>query len=172
MKAFFLDRDGVINESHWVNNPEEFVLIEGAAEAIKLLNDYGYEVFVVTNQGGVGLGYMSEEALDTVHRFMIEQIKNTGGKIKEVKACIHKPHEGCYCRKPKPGMILDLIKSYQIDGAQSYMVGDRDVDIQAGKKAGVRTVFIGHHVPRHVQPDYVFPSLYEAVNGLKVMGVI
>lgn len=172
MKAFFLDRDGVINESHWVNKPEEFVMIEGSAEAIKRLNDYGYEVFVVTNQGGVGMGYMSKEALDAVHRYMIEQIKKAGGKIREVRACIHRPVEGCHCRKPKPGMILDLIEKYNVDRTQSYMVGDRDVDMVAGKKAGVRTVFIGYHIPQHVSPDHVFPSLIEAVNGLKSMDVI
>ncbi len=166
MKAFFLDRDGVINECHSVNTPDEFVLLPGADHAVKLLNDAGFEVFVVTNQGGVGLGYMSEDDLTDVHLKMMELISSAGGTIKEVRACIHKPSQGCYCRKPKAGMMKDLIKKYGIDPLQSYMVGDRDVDILAGKNAGLKTVLISSAPLRNISPDFIFPSLYEAVTKL------
>ncbi len=166
MKAFFLDRDGVINENHSVNKPEELRLLTGAAKAVALLNRSGFKVFVVTNQGGVGLGYMSKADLDAVHERMIELIAAEGGEIKEIRACTHKPSLGCRCRKPQPGMIVELISKYGVDKTQSFMVGDRDVDVLAGSKAGVKTVFIGNQPPKGAAPDYVFPSLLEAVQGL------
>lgn len=166
MKAFFLDRDGVINESHSINTPGEFELLDGVAEAIKQLNSCNYQVYVVTNQGGVGLGYMTTKELEAIHEKMVDLIAAGGGKIVEVSACTHKPSEGCECRKPLPGMILDLARKHQIELSESFMVGDRDVDIKAGKSAQVKTIFIGEKAPSTVKPDYIFPSLKAAVDGL------
>lgn len=168
-KAFFLDRDGVINDNpHPINNVGQFRFLPGALDAIRTLHESGYEVFVVTNQGGVGLGFMKQEELDEIHAYMEEQIMAAGGHIREVRACTHKPKAGCVCRKPGPGMMRELIKRYQIDPDVSYMVGDFYTDIQAGHAAGLQTVYIGKEnlkgkVP---QPDYVFASLHDAVEGL------
>jgi uncharacterized protein len=172
-KAFFLDRDGVINGGHSINGPEDFHLLEGAREAVRKLNDHGYEVFVVTNQGGVGLGYMTPEALDRIHDEMLRQFAEIGGVVREVRACTHAPKARCGCRKPKPGMIRELAEKHSIDLARSFMVGDRDVDIQAGQGAGCRTVWIsgggktaGDVAPFSPQPDYVFADLRAAVDAL------
>ncbi|MBD2871883.1 D-glycero-alpha-D-manno-heptose-1,7-bisphosphate 7-phosphatase [Paenibacillus arenilitoris] len=172
MNAFFLDRDGVINESGNVNRVADLVLLPGVPEAVRTLNDFGYEAFVVTNQGGVGLGYMRKRDLDKIHRHMSDQIEEGGGKLREIRACIHKPSQGCRCRKPKPGMQLELIERYDIDRSASFMVGDRDVDIEAGRAAGVRTIFIGERALSHVKPDYVFPSLHDAVTELQASGLL
>lgn len=167
-KAFFLDRDGVINKGHSLNKPIDLKIIDGVPEAIRLLTDHGYEVFVVTNQGGVGLGYMTEKALQAIHDKMLEVIQSKGGKIRDIRACIHKPKEGCECRKPKPGMIEELARLYDVDLVNSYMVGDRDVDIQAGNQAGVHTIFIGDesNVSFMPMPEYVHLSLISAVEEL------
>jgi D-glycero-D-manno-heptose 1,7-bisphosphate phosphatase len=172
MKAFFLDRDGVINKSHSINQSEDFELIEGAEEAVRILNELGYMVFVVTNQAGVSLGYITSETLDEIHDRMIELIEAGGGAIREVRACTHKPSHNCRCRKPKPGMMEELIKKYGVERTWSFMVGDRDVDIIAGEKAGLRTILIGDEVPHHIKPDYRFGSLLEAVQELQRSGMI
>lgn len=167
-RAVFLDRDGVINEVltnrvKFVNNPKQFYFLPGVEEAIKSLNEYFDYVFVVTNQGGIGLGYMKEKQLHKIHEFMVTELEKKGATIHEVAYCSHKPKAGCECRKPNSKMILDLGEKYKIDLNKSYMVGDTDTDIQAGKKAGTRTVFIGENDPL---ADAVCPSLKEAARWI------
>ncbi|WCN39573.1 D-glycero-alpha-D-manno-heptose-1,7-bisphosphate 7-phosphatase [Aneurinibacillus uraniidurans] len=168
-KAFFLDRDGVINDNpHPINRVEQFRFLPGALEAIRMIHEAGYEVFVVTNQGGVGLGFMKQAELDEIHVYMTEQIEAAGGRIREVRACTHKPKAGCVCRKPGPGMMVELIKRYHIDPGASYMVGDFYTDIQAGEAAGLQTVYIGKEnlEGKSPHPDYVYSSLHEACMAL------
>lgn len=163
-RAFFLDRDGVVNHSishrgrqRPPNRPEELRLIDGVGDAIKRLNQLGYYVFVVTNQGGVGLGFMSESDLDQIHEELVGQVRCQGGVIDQIKACTHRPKAGCDCRKPKPGMLLELAAEYDLDLSESYMVGDRSMDIEAGKRAGTKTIFIGP--PAEAPPDVDLASL-------------
>ncbi|RHW38735.1 HAD family hydrolase [Lysinibacillus yapensis] len=163
-RAVFLDRDGVINEVltkrvKFVNKPSDLYFLPGVPEAIKKLNDHFEYVFVVTNQGGVGLGYMKERQLVKIHDYMISQLEKFGAIVHDVAYCAHKPKAGCECRKPGSKMILDLAKKYNIELQQSYMVGDTDTDIMAGKKAGTKTVFLGHSDPL---ADRVFPDLRSA----------
>ncbi|WP_078554096.1 D-glycero-alpha-D-manno-heptose-1,7-bisphosphate 7-phosphatase [Bacillus alkalicellulosilyticus] len=166
-KAVFLDRDGVINEvlNHrvkFVNHPNQLFLLEGVPEAIKAFNDTGFKVFVVTNQGGIGLGFMKEVMLGKVHKKLQAEIEKVGGVIDEIAYCPHKPEAGCLCRKPEAKMITDLAKKYQVSLKDSVMVGDREPDIYAGKKAGVHTVFIGKKKDNRAKADVVFPSLLAA----------
>lgn len=170
-RAVFLDRDGVINEVKtsrvkFVNRPDQFYFLEGAREAIKLLSNSGFLIFVVTNQGGVGLGYLSPEDLELIHDYMLKEIQISGGTIHEVSCCIRKPHEGCACRKPEPGMLFDLSKKYDINLSDSYMVGDREVDIEAGRKAGCTTILIAEQTQAAIQADKVFDSLLQAAQHL------
>ncbi|PKR76866.1 D-glycero-beta-D-manno-heptose-1,7-bisphosphate 7-phosphatase [Halalkalibacillus sediminis] len=167
-KAVFLDRDGVINEVKtkrvkFVNQPEQFYFLDGVAESIKKLNDHGYEVFVVTNQGGVGLKYMSERTLEEIHDYMVSALEEKGAMITEVKACTHRPDEGCDCRKPEAGMIKDLVKKYDIDIEQSYMIGDREPDIKAGLSAGLKSLMV---VGRSTLAYKNFRNLKEAVEWI------
>ncbi len=167
-RAFFLDRDGVLNFAAKgpPNSPQELVMIPGVGEAIKILNNLGYRIFVVTNQGGVGLGYFTQRDLDSIHRRLEEEIATKGGQIDEIIACTHKPFFGCSCRKPKPGMLTTLAKKYGIDLTNSYMVGDRDIDIQAGQAAGTKTIFIGQANQAPVGVHIISPSLLSAVTKL------
>ncbi|GAB3049168.1 D-glycero-alpha-D-manno-heptose-1,7-bisphosphate 7-phosphatase [Virgibacillus ainsalahensis] len=163
-KGMFLDRDGVINEVlssrvKFVNKPKDFYLLEGVGEAVKIFNDMGFKVFVVTNQGGIGLGFMQETGLQAVHKRMEDDLRTFGASIDDIAYCPHKPKAGCSCRKPKPQMILDLAQKYAIDLAESYMVGDRLPDIQAGKEAGVRTVLVGERMENKKEADMNFGDL-------------
>lgn len=168
-KAVFLDRDGVINEVlsdrvKFVNKPSDLYLLEGVGDAVKLLNEHGYDVFVVTNQGGIALGYMKEKQLHEVHKKMVREIEKYGGSIKEVAYCSHAPKAGCACRKPEPKMITDLANKYNIHLEVSYMIGDRDVDMIAGKRAGVKTILVGEEdVP---EADNHFPHLLDAARWI------
>jgi D-glycero-D-manno-heptose 1,7-bisphosphate phosphatase len=168
-KAVFLDRDGVINEVltkrvKFVNKPSQFYLLEGVGKAIRLLNEASFAVFVVTNQGGIGLGYMKETMLDRIHQKMKDELARDGAYIDDIAYCPHKPHEGCECRKPKPNMILSLAKKHEIDLSESYMIGDRDVDIEAGKQAGTKTILIGED--QEGIADAYFSNLLEAVQWI------
>ncbi|ARK20681.1 HAD family hydrolase [Sporosarcina sp. P26b] len=163
-KAVFLDRDGVINEVltsrvKFVNEPNQLYFLPGVPEAIKRLNEVFDYIFVVTNQGGVGLGYMKESKLQAIHTHMQSELAKEDAHIQEVAYCPHKPKSGCDCRKPNSKLIVDLAEKYQVDLSSSYMVGDTDTDIMAGKHAGTKTVFLGTADPL---ADAVFPNLLQA----------
>lgn len=167
-KALFLDRDGVLNIFDQIppNKPEQLELFPGVGKAIAQLNQAGFYVFVVTNQGGVGLGYMTEADLEDVHQKLRDEVKQDGGYFDEIRACTHKPRSGCSCRKPKPGMILELARKYKINLKNSYMVGDREMDIEAGKAAGTKTVFIGRKVAAPDGVDYISSDLLSVVDEI------
>jgi D-glycero-D-manno-heptose 1,7-bisphosphate phosphatase len=168
--GIFLDRDGVINEVltnrvKFVNHPGDFYFLDGAKEAIKLLNDEGFKVFVVTNQGGIGLGYMKETDLHKIHEKMLEELAQIGAKIDDIAYCPHKPKENCACRKPKAKMLLDLAEKHHVNITKSFMIGDREADILAGKEAGARTILISSK-DQGIDADMVFPDLLSAANWL------
>ncbi len=161
-KAVFLDRDGVINDNAThVNKPEDLKLYPEACGAIKLLNDAGYQVFVVTNQGGVGCGFMTEDTLKRVHDKLEADLAQCGAQLTEIAACTHHPKVGCECRKPKPGMITTLAEKHGIDLVGSWLVGDMETDCQAGKAGGVgRTILLGD---LSEWADFTASNLAEAV---------
>jgi len=169
-KAFFLDRDGVLNKSigsRPPNDASELELLPGVPQAIAALNEAGFLVFVVTNQGGVGLGYMTPKELDEIHQRLADEVAKAGGHFTEIMACTHKPRAGCACRKPKPGMLLTLAEKYDVDLRRSFMVGDRDMDIAAGQAAGTTTILIASDEKTELVPDYTYPSLLAATHLLK-----
>ncbi len=172
-KAVFLDRDGVINDSRKpVNNATDLVIYPWAAEAIKSLNNGGYYVFIVTNQGGIEMGYFKEKDLEEIHDFLLNQLSNSGAIIDDIEYCPHFKTK-CQCRKPGGGMILKLGKQYNIKLDESFMVGDRDVDILAGIDAGCKTIKIGSP---YNKANYSVENLKEAAkvilktNGLNLGG--
>lgn len=161
-KAVFLDRDGVINDNTaHVNKPEDLKLYPGACGAIKQLNDAGYQVFVVTNQGGVGCGFMTEATLRQIHEKLEDDLASCGARLTEIAACTHHPKSGCECRKPKPGMITILAAKHGVDLTNSWLIGDMETDCQAGKAAGVgRTILLGDVSE---WADFTAANLVEAV---------
>ena len=145
-RVVFLDRDGVINEpaaAHdYIKKWDEFHFINGTPEAIHDLNMAGLKVIHVTNQRGIARNLMTMEDLEDIHCHMKEKLKEDDAFIDDIFVCPHE--EGtCNCRKPKTGLFLQAEHKYNVDKMHSYMVGDSETDIQAGKNYGVRTVSIG-----------------------------
>jgi D-glycero-D-manno-heptose 1,7-bisphosphate phosphatase len=153
-KAVFLDRDGTINVFNgFVTNPKDLELVDGAAEAVKIINGLGYLAIVITNQPVIARGEVDFETLDLIHMKMETDLGKQGAYIDDLFYCPHHPDSGfegerpeykidCDCRKPKPGMILKAAEKYNIDLGQSYMVGDDKRDVQAGINAGCKPVFL------------------------------
>lgn len=173
-QAVFMDRDGVLNEVgskrvRIVRSPDDLYLLPRAAAAVKALNDAGYLVFIVTNQGGIGLGLMNEESLLRIHFELLHRLRLEGAGVDDIAYCPHMPQDGCVCRKPRPGMIVRLAKRYDVALGRSYTVGDRNIDIAAGRAAGTTTVQIGRdrHPGRTGQRcDYRAASLWEAAQWI------
>lgn len=153
-KAIFLDRDGTINKYvGFLRSIDQFELIPGVAEAIKRINASGYLCIVVTNQPVIARGEVTVEELDIIHKKMETELGFAGAYVDGLYYCPHHPHKGyegevpelkidCDCRKPKPGMLTKAAEEYNVDLEQSYMVGDGENDIKAGKAAGCKTVLI------------------------------
>ena len=155
-KAIFLDRDGTINKYvGFLRNINEFELLDGVADAIRTMNEAGYLVIVATNQPVIARGEVSIEELQQIHNKMETLLGEKGAYVDKVYYCPHHPDKGfegerpeykivCNCRKPKPGMLLQAAKEFNIDLTQSWMVGDQANDIRTGKAAGCHTALIGN----------------------------
>jgi len=158
-KCVFLDRDGTINKfNDFITKPEDFNLIEGAADAIKKINSLGYLAIVITNQPVIARGEADFETLELIHMKMETDLGRHGAYIDDIFYCPHHPDKGfpgerpeykinCDCRKPKPGLILKAAKKYNIELSRSYMVGDDMRDVNAGKNAGCIPVFLTNDKP-------------------------
>jgi D,D-heptose 1,7-bisphosphate phosphatase len=141
-KAVFLDRDGVINNGdlYYTYKVQDFIFIPDIFEALYLLQEKGFLLFVITNQGGISKGVYTHEDVRLVHQYMLDSFKKKNIDIQEVYYCPHHDSiEKCICRKPDSGNIEKAIARFNIDISQSYMIGDSERDILAGKKAGLKT---------------------------------
>ena len=149
-KAAFLDRGGGVNIAHgYTYKPEHFDFIDGVFDACRHLQNLGYLLIVVTNQSGIARGYYTEQDFAVLTSWMKQQFAAHGIKIDGVYYCPHHLEKGqvpynidCDCRKPNPGMLLQAIREYGIDPAQSLMVGDKAADMQAATAAGVARKFL------------------------------
>jgi D-glycero-D-manno-heptose 1,7-bisphosphate phosphatase len=168
MKTVFLDRDGIINKDckDYVKNWEEFSFLPGSKEAIAMLSKSGFNIFVVTNQSGIGRGVYSESDLHCIHEKMSKELEKSGGRIDKIYFCAHVPEDACKCRKPGTGMLKEASLEHGIDLKKSFMIGDKATDICAGKSAGCRTILVRTAISENYegpQPDFCAGSLLEAV---------
>jgi len=161
-KAVFIDRDGTIaRDVPYCSRPEDFELLPGVAEGIRLLNEHGFKVVVVTNQSGIARGYFTEEMLAKIHDKMRTELAKHGACVDAIYYCPHHPDDECECRKPKPKMLLQAASDLDIDLKQSYIIGDKDMDIEMGRRAGCKTILIAEknkkrELDKQVRfPDYV-----------------
>ena len=138
LKLIILGRDGILNEfrEDHIKAPEEWVPVPGALEAVSRLNHAGWHVVVATNQSGIGRGMIDMAAVNAVHAFMLRSLQALGGRIDAVFFCPHTPEDQCDCRKPLPGMALEIGRRYGVDLAMVPMVGDTLRDLQAAQAAG------------------------------------
>ncbi len=150
-KVVFLDRDGTINEEvHYLYKPEDLRLLPGAAEAIRMLKEAGFSLIVITNQAGVARGYYTCRDVEILHEHLNGLLKKEGGSIDGFYYCPHHPVHGigeyktvCRCRKPDIGMFEMAEKDFRVDKSRSYMIGDKELDIQAGHNYGVESILVG-----------------------------
>lgn len=142
-KAIFLDRDGVINEDKgYIGKVQDFIFFPEIFTSLKKLQSNGYLLIVVTNQAGIAKGYFSEKEYHKLDEYMIKELEKSGIIIKKTYYCPHSPEENCECRKPKPGLIYQAQRDYDIDLTSSWVIGDKLSDILAGKRAGCKTILI------------------------------
>lgn len=186
MKLVILDRDGVINydSDNFIKSPKEWIPLPGSLEAISLLTATDYKIVIATNQSGVGRGYFDFNTLNNIHEKMLNKIQAFGGNIEKIYFCPHHPDENCDCRKPKPGMFLEISNDFNIDLSNTFAIGDSLRDLQAAITSGAKPVLVKtgkgqttlnsisfkkllnnntnlHHIP-------VFNDLYDASTNLLI----
>ena len=144
MPTIVLDRDGVINydSDAYIKDADEWFAIEGSLEAIKRLNDAGYDVCVATNQSGLGRGLFSVLTLAAIHQKMISELEAIGGRIQLIAFCPHHPNAGCSCRKPKPGLLQAINEQFPLDPDTTWMVGDTRKDTECARRMGIRGALV------------------------------
>ncbi|MFH0925379.1 MAG: D-glycero-beta-D-manno-heptose 1,7-bisphosphate 7-phosphatase [bacterium] len=184
MKAIFLDRDGTINEDMgYLNHIDRFILLPRSIEAIKLINKSGFKAVVVTNQAGLGMGYFSETLLEEIHIKLKNLLEKSGAYLDGIYHCPHHPNAlvekykaNCECRKPRSGMLLKASRDIGIDLQESFMIGDKIVDVELAHGVGAKGIMVKtgygkgeYEYSRHKwknQPDYIADDLYEAVKWI------
>ncbi len=183
-RAVFMDRDGTISEEvGYVNHPSRYKVFPYSPEAVRLLNQSDWLAVLVTNQAGVARGYFTEDLVGAVHGTLEEGLRQGGARLDAIYYCAHHPSVGeppyrsdCDCRKPKPGLIQRAAQEFDIDLAESWMVGDRYSDIELARNAGVCSAFVLSGYGRgeweyqraawNHQPDLVAENLLEAVKSI------
>jgi D-glycero-D-manno-heptose 1,7-bisphosphate phosphatase len=183
-KAVFMDRDGTISEEvGYVNHPSRYRVFPYSAEAVGLINREGWLAILVTNQAGVARGYFPEDMITKVHSILSEKLAAGGAHLDAIYYCSHHPSVGsppyrldCDCRKPKPGLIQQAAREFDIDLENSWMIGDRYSDVEMARRAGVKAGFVlsgyGHgewefqRTTWTTEPDIVVPDLLEAVKTI------
>lgn len=167
-RAVFLDRDGVLNRAllrdgcpHPPQSLAELEILPGVTEALARLREAGFLLIVVTNQPDVARGQQQRHVVEEINRALSARLP-----LDEVCVCYHDTADGCTCRKPAPGLLLAAAARWRIDLEASYMIGDRWKDIEAGRRAGCRTILIDHHYAEAMRgaPDYTTTSLLAAVD--------
>jgi len=178
-KAVFLDRDGVITEDppHYAHRVDQVQIIPGSAEAIRLLNQRGYLVIVVSNQSGVAKGYYLEHDISLFNEEMKRKLSLENAHIDAIYYCPHHPEgiikefrKACTCRKPQPGMLIQAAEQHRVKLTDSFMVGDKFSDIVAGNSVGCRTIFVltghGKEEVKHLKGSDV-PVAINLLNAVK-----
>jgi D-glycero-D-manno-heptose 1,7-bisphosphate phosphatase len=172
MKVIFLDRDGVVNkEVGYLFKPSSFEFIDGVFEACRFFQSNNYQIIIITNQSGISRGYYSEDDYVKLKNWMLKKFLQNGINILDVYHCPHEPKSNCNCRKPKPGMFLKAKSLYSIDMESSWVIGDKEQDIEAANNAGIsKTILVrsGHKIhEKNSNAKYILKSIHESIEFIK-----
>jgi D-glycero-D-manno-heptose 1,7-bisphosphate phosphatase len=163
--AVFIDRDGtIIHDADYCSDPQQVRLLPRIAEALKRLKSQGFKLIIITNQSGIGRGFFSLEQYRAVEAEILRQLGND--LVDATYFCPHLPDNGCDCRKPAAGMILQAAREHRVDLRRSFLIGDKESDVQCGRNAGVRTIRVRTGLDRETinsVADWVAEDLPEAV---------
>ena len=142
--AIFLDRDGVINEERkdYVKNINEFKIFDYVSAAINLLKENNFLVILITNQSAINRGLITTQTLNQIHDYLQDYLRKSNTKLDAIYFCPHRPNENCWCRKPKPGLILKAAKDFDIDLTKSWMIGDNQSDLESAKQVGCNSFLV------------------------------
>jgi histidinol-phosphate phosphatase family protein len=142
LRAIFLDRDGVLTreKSDYAKSPEELEILPIQPESLKRIREKGFALIVITNQSVIGRGLTTHQQMAKIHEKLLSELAERGCKIDAVYYCPHRPEEKCSCRKPEPGLILKAAEEFDVDISRSWMIGDKDIDLEAASRAGCRGV--------------------------------
>lgn len=165
-RAVFFDRDGtLIYDAGYLKDPQQVRLLPGVGRALATLKEHGFLLVLVSNQSGIGRGLVTVEQAEQVHSQVVSDLAEYGIQLDAVFYCPHAPEEQCSCRKPSPGMLLRAAGELDLDLARSFMIGDKASDIEAGKRAGCRTILLtANSVPAlDPTPDYITADWSEVV---------
>jgi D,D-heptose 1,7-bisphosphate phosphatase len=170
-RVVFVDRDGTIAwDVHYCRRVEDFELLPTVPQAIRVLNENGFKVVVITNQSGVARGYFTEETLEQIHQKMKHELAKHNAWVDAIYYCPHHPDDGCDCRKPKTALFLKAAKEFDIDLTRSYVVGDMHMDIEAGRALGCKTILVSNDhqslAPNSLAPDHVADNLLMAAERI------
>ena len=178
VKAVFLDRDGTINyERNYVHKIEDFELIPGTLEALRLLTEHNIKIYIITNQAGIARGYFTEEQFHDLTRHMLSRFDEIDCEIEKVLFCPHHPDgtipeytRKCQCRKPGTRLIEEVMEREKFKADEIVLVGDRDSDIEAGIRLGITTYLVltgyGRDHRNDTKADYIKPDMLSAVKHL------
>ena len=166
IKTIFLDRDGVINkEINYLHKIEDFEFIDGVFEACQYLKSLDYKITIITNQSGISRGYYTERDFEILTSWMLAEFKKNDIKILDVLHCPHLPYANCNCRKPKPGMLLEAKYKHNINMQNSWLIGDKEVDITAANNAGIHNTIIvksGHKINENsTNAEHILDSIQQ-----------
>ena len=171
-----MDRDGTISEEiGYMYNPGLYKVFSWSGPAIRKINENGIKAIVITNQSGVGRGYFDEASVEAVHTILRSELAAQNANLDAIYACFHHPEAGCDCRKPNPGMLLKARDEMNIDLKQSYVIGDKFLDVETAHNVGAKGILVlsGYgreerekYKARERQPDLIVDNLMDAVDAI------
>jgi D-glycero-D-manno-heptose 1,7-bisphosphate phosphatase len=142
-KAVFFDRDNtLVVDKNYMHKVTDLKFYDDTFSALKLIQNKGYKIFIVTNQSGIGRGYFKIKDMELFHRALLSELSKNDINIEDINFCPHAPKDNCDCRKPHPKMILDLAQKHKIDLSKSYMIGDKVIDGECGLNAGCTGILL------------------------------
>ena len=175
-RAVFMDRDGTVSEEvGYMYHAGLYKVFSWTGAAIRKVNEHGMKAVLITNQSGVGRGYFDEASVSEVHNILRNELAAQNAKLDAIYACIHHPDAGCDCRKPNSGMLLRAQKELSIDLTQSFVIGDKYLDVETAHNVGAKGILVltgfgrgerEKYKTSRIQPDLVADNLMTAVEAI------